>query len=183
MISTFFIDHIFLDSIIQGNSHSVQFQLNDHTCNLPYWLADGIYPNWPVFAKTIPDPQGAASKMYILMQESFRKDVERAFVFFRADLQSFAIQVVNGQHKLSEIMNACIILHNMIVEDERDDRDLLNHVFENRSEARCRRIRTRRNAAPDHDIEILHTSAAEVPPASIVSVIGRTKEARNTDGF
>lgn len=56
------------------------------------------------------------------MQESVRKDVERAFGVLQA---RFAI--VQGparlwsQSNLHSIMKACIILHNMIVEDERDE--------------------------------------------------------------
>ena len=55
------------------------------------------------------------------MQEACRKDVERAF----GVLQSwFAIvsRPARGwkHHNLKNIMKACIILHNMIVEDEQD---------------------------------------------------------------
>jgi hypothetical protein len=53
------------------------------------------------------------------MQESLRKDVERAFGVLQA---CFAIvcQTARGWSKLTlhKIMKACIILHNMIVEDE-----------------------------------------------------------------
>jgi len=56
-----------------------------------------------------------------MKQEACRKDVERAF----GVLQSrFAI--IKGparfwnKHVLHDIMSACIIMHNMIIEDERD---------------------------------------------------------------
>lgn len=58
------------------------------------------------------------------MQESARKDVERAFGVLQA---RFAI--IKGparfwqQEDLYFIMMACIILHNMIIEDERDLRN------------------------------------------------------------
>ncbi|KAL5857857.1 hypothetical protein ACOSQ3_005315 [Xanthoceras sorbifolium] len=63
-----------------------------------------------------------------MKQEACRKDVERAF----GVLQSrFAI--VKGparfwnKHVLHDIMSSCIIMHNMIVEDERDvDADIDN---------------------------------------------------------
>ena len=59
--------------------------------------------------------------MFSKYQESQRKDVERAF----GVLQSrFAIvrgpARFWGKEDLGRIMRACIILHNMIVEDERD---------------------------------------------------------------
>ncbi|KAL5794735.1 hypothetical protein ACOSP7_003329 [Xanthoceras sorbifolium] len=72
--------------------------------------ADGIYPKWSTLVQTIHDPRGPQ-----------KKDVERAF----GVLQSrFAI--VKGparfwnKHVLHDIMSSCIIMHNMIVEDERD---------------------------------------------------------------
>ncbi|TVU31832.1 hypothetical protein EJB05_23533, partial [Eragrostis curvula] len=83
-----------------------------------YYLADGIYPAWSTFVKTISKPQGA------------RKDVERAF----GVLQSrFAI--VRGparfwdQNTLWQIITACVIMHNMIIEDERGQD--VEYVYEN----------------------------------------------------
>jgi Plant transposon protein len=70
----------------------------------------------------ISAPQGQAKAHFTKMQEAVRKDVERAFGVLQA---RFAI--VRGparfwnQKDLHCIMSACIILHNMIVEDERDE--------------------------------------------------------------
>ncbi|XP_020249142.1 uncharacterized protein LOC109826522 [Asparagus officinalis] len=90
-----------------------------------YYLADGIYPSWATFVKTISLPQGNKRKHFATLHESARKDVERAF----GVLQSrFAI--VRGPARswdekiLKNIMQACIIMHNMIVEDERNDREI-----------------------------------------------------------
>ncbi|KAK2457232.1 hypothetical protein QL285_004528 [Trifolium repens] len=65
-------------------------------------------------------PQGEKRKLFAQSQESARKDVERAF----GVLQSrFAI--IRGPARawhmetLKHTIYACIILHNMIVEDER----------------------------------------------------------------
>jgi len=66
-------------------------------------------------------PQGSKRKKFAAAQELARKDVERAFGVFQAQ---FAI--VRGPARLyqsellKDILMACIILHNMIVEDERD---------------------------------------------------------------
>jgi Plant transposon protein len=61
------------------------------------------------------------------MQESARKDVERCFGVLQA---RFAI--VKGASRfwsdddMATIMRTCVILHNMIIEDERDDTGLDN---------------------------------------------------------
>ncbi|KAK4710210.1 hypothetical protein R3W88_004723 [Solanum pinnatisectum] len=86
-----------------------------------YYLADGIYPKWSTIVQTIRDPHSQQKKYFAMKQESCRKDVERAF----GVLQSrFAI--IAGPSRfwrkevLHDIMTTCIILHNMIIEDERD---------------------------------------------------------------
>ncbi|XP_017250657.1 uncharacterized protein LOC108221279 [Daucus carota subsp. sativus] len=109
------------DEVLEGRAPEINYTLNGNNYNLGYYLADGIYPEWATFVKTIPRPQGEKRKLFSKYQESQRKDVERAF----GVLQSrFAI--VRGPARfwdkgdLARIMRACIILHNMIVEDERD---------------------------------------------------------------
>ncbi|XP_057760075.1 uncharacterized protein LOC130980406 [Arachis stenosperma] len=68
-----------------------------------------------------PKPQGEKLKLFAQYQEGQRKDVERAFGVLQA-----RFTIIRGparfwkKKKLANIMRACIILHNMIVEDERD---------------------------------------------------------------
>ena len=84
--------------------------------------ATGIYPKWATFVKTILAPQTQKHKLFAVAQEACRKDVECAFGVLQA---RFAI--VHGLARffhletLQKIMKACIILHNMIVKDERED--------------------------------------------------------------
>ncbi|XP_074342791.1 uncharacterized protein LOC141680469 [Apium graveolens] len=63
--------HLFED-LAEGRGPEVRYTINGHEYNMGYYLADGIYPSWPTFVKTISKPL------------------------------------------------ACIILHNMIIEDERE---------------------------------------------------------------
>ncbi|XP_008680649.2 uncharacterized protein [Zea mays] len=105
--------------LAEGQAPQVYYNINGHDYTMGYYLADGIYPSWATFVKTIPEPQGNKRKYFAKAQEVVRKDVKRAF----GVLQSrFAI--VRGparfwdQETLGDIMKACVIMHNMIVEDE-----------------------------------------------------------------
>ncbi|XP_062170570.1 uncharacterized protein LOC133876310 [Alnus glutinosa] len=108
-------------NLAEGRAPPVNYSINGHDYTMGYYLADGIYPSWATFVKTIHAPQGNKRKNFAAAQESARKDVERAFGVLQA---RFAI--VRGPARLyqpellKDIMMACIILHNMIVEDERD---------------------------------------------------------------
>ncbi|KAL3622527.1 hypothetical protein CASFOL_033938 [Castilleja foliolosa] len=104
------------------------YSINVHDYTIGYYLADGIYPTWSIFVKTIPSPQGNKRKNFSAAQESARKDVERAFGVLKT---RFAI--VKGPARfwdietLTNIMKACIIMHNMIIENEGD---VLNPDFD-----------------------------------------------------
>ncbi|XP_042059390.1 uncharacterized protein LOC121803875 [Salvia splendens] len=87
-----------------------------------YYLADDIYPTWPVFVKTISCPTEEKRSYFAQRQEAARKDVEWAF----GVLQSrFAL--VKGRARfyypgdITDIIHAAIVMHNMIVESEGED--------------------------------------------------------------
>ncbi|XP_058818910.1 uncharacterized protein LOC131693340 [Topomyia yanbarensis] len=105
-----------------GKTPSVKYEVNGHTYNTGYYLADGIYPPLATLVQTIASPVGQKRKYFAERQESTRKDVERAFGVLMA---RFAI-IKNparlwNKEDLKSIMRTCIILHNMIIEDERED--------------------------------------------------------------
>uniref|UniRef100_A0A0D3BKW9 Zinc finger GRF-type domain-containing protein n=1 Tax=Brassica oleracea var. oleracea TaxID=109376 RepID=A0A0D3BKW9_BRAOL len=101
----------------------VNFYVNGHPYYLAYYLTDGIYPDWATFIQSIHLPQSEKHSLFSKTQEAVRKDVERAFGVLQA-----RFPVVRNpsnlwdKHKIGNIMRACIILHNMIVEDERAER-------------------------------------------------------------
>ncbi|XP_058783699.1 uncharacterized protein LOC131658422 [Vicia villosa] len=108
------------NDILEGHAPNVQYTVNGAPYNMGYYLEDGIYPEWPTFVKTISMPRGEKKKLFAQHQESAIKDVERAF----GVLQSrFAIlrgpARVWHMDTLKHTIYTCIILHNMIVEDER----------------------------------------------------------------
>lgn len=108
---------------------SFTYTVNGHARTLPYYLADGIYPNWAIFVKTIKDPTSPKQKAFSECQESVRKDVERAFGVLVARwhiLQRPARLWSRGDIKT--VMKACIILHNMMVERRRDSYTRNDHL-------------------------------------------------------
>ncbi|XP_021305553.1 uncharacterized protein LOC110431162 [Sorghum bicolor] len=107
------------DNLAEGKAPEVNFSVNGHNYVMGYYLADGIYPTWATLVKSITKPMGNKRQYFAKAQEAARKMVERAF----GVLQSrFAI--VRGAARfwdvetLTRIMRACVIMHNMIVEDE-----------------------------------------------------------------
>ncbi|KAF8398509.1 hypothetical protein HHK36_017438 [Tetracentron sinense] len=85
---------VFTD-LADGRAAPVNYSINGHDYTMGYYLADGTYPKWSTFVKTIPSPQGNKQKYFAAAQELARKDVERAFGVLQA---RFAIDErdVNG---------------------------------------------------------------------------------------
>ncbi|XP_021755446.1 uncharacterized protein LOC110720703 [Chenopodium quinoa] len=108
------------DEVLHGRAPPVNFTVNGHEYNMAYYLADDIYPKWATFVQGITSPQLQKDKMFADHQAAARKDVERAFGVLQA---RFAIirklSLAYDEDILRDIMKACIIMHNMIVEDER----------------------------------------------------------------
>ncbi|CAL8161813.1 unnamed protein product [Prunus armeniaca] len=79
------------------------------------------YPRWTTFVKTIPNPQFEKERSFASFQEGYRKDVERCFGILQARwaIIKGAARMLD-EEVLRSIMMTCIILHNMIVEDEYD---------------------------------------------------------------
>ncbi|XP_019173883.1 PREDICTED: uncharacterized protein LOC109169455 [Ipomoea nil] len=109
-------------NLANGISAPCHYVIQGQQYHTGYYLADGIYLKWSTLVQTIHEPRGPKKKLFAMMQEACRKDVERAF----GVLQSrFAI--VKGPARfwdkcvLHDIMSSCIIMHNMIIEGERDE--------------------------------------------------------------
>jgi hypothetical protein len=107
---------------LRGEAPRVQYVVNGKQYNTGYYLADGIYPDWAAIMKSIPSPLNDKDKCFARCQESERKVVECSF----GVLQS-RFNIVHHPAKMWKrrdvvnIMQVCIILHNMIVEDEKQE--------------------------------------------------------------
>jgi hypothetical protein len=102
--------------------------VNGNRYTMGYYLVDGIYPSLAMFVKAFQCPQGNKKVHFTRAQEALRKDVERIFEV----LQSLFAMVRGparwwSKEDLWFIMQACVILHNMIIEDERDEEDDFNY--------------------------------------------------------
>ncbi|XP_075478959.1 protein ANTAGONIST OF LIKE HETEROCHROMATIN PROTEIN 1-like [Primulina tabacum] len=112
--------HAFFGVAGSRNAPEINFTVNGTHYTKGNYLTDGIYPEWATFVKAFPCPEDPKRRLLNERQESSaRKYVERAF----GVLQS-RWAIVRGparywyRKKLKYIMLTCIILHNMIVEDE-----------------------------------------------------------------
>ncbi|XP_057446187.1 uncharacterized protein LOC130738259, partial [Lotus japonicus] len=108
------------DDVEQGKALNVNLFVNQRPYNMAYYL-DGIYPSYPTFVKSIRLPQSEPDKLFAKYQEGCRKDIERAFGVLQARFKIIReLARLWDIADLGIIMRSCIILHNMIVEDERD---------------------------------------------------------------
>jgi hypothetical protein len=105
----------------QGIAPEVHFTVNGNEYDMGYYLADGIYPEWVAFVKSYKLPQDEKHKLLTQHQESRRKDIECAFGVLQSRFAILRTPACMWQPRiLGKITHACIIMHNMIVEDERE---------------------------------------------------------------
>ncbi|XP_021825146.1 uncharacterized protein LOC110766175 [Prunus avium] len=72
------------NDVLRGHSPQITYQINNTVYSGAYYLADGIYPRWTTFVKTIPNPQSQKEKSFVAFQEGYRKDMERCFGILQA---------------------------------------------------------------------------------------------------
>jgi hypothetical protein len=94
--------------------------INGRRYNKGYYLADGIYPKWEIFVKTISSPILPKEMEFVMAQEGCQKDVERVFGVLQQRFTVVQFPAMSwSKDQIWEVMNCCVCLHNLIVEDER----------------------------------------------------------------
>ncbi|XP_058820595.1 uncharacterized protein LOC131682840 [Topomyia yanbarensis] len=115
-----------LCTAINGSILNGTYELRGKRRTKRYLLADGIYPDWPIFVKTISNPSTAKEKLFAKMQQSVRKDVERAFGVLQQCWHIIKTPCrIWDEDTIASIMRTCIILHNMRIEH----RDIDEHCI------------------------------------------------------
>lgn len=98
--------HVFRE-LVAGHAPLANYSINGHDYTMRYYLAENI------------SPRGNKQQNFAKDQASTRKDIERAF----GALQT-RFTIVHGTSRfwdtttLTSPMNACVVLHSMIVEDQ-----------------------------------------------------------------
>ncbi|XP_062180633.1 uncharacterized protein LOC133885025 [Phragmites australis] len=127
----------FAGMLATGEAPLVNFEVNGHQYIMGYYLTNGIYLAGTL---SISYPQGNKRIYFAKTQEVVRKDFERAFGMLQSH---FAIILGPGrlwdQKMLWQIMTTCVIMHNMIIENERGQEE--DFEYENVGTA----VKTERN--------------------------------------
>ena len=108
-----------LRSFLDGSFETVDFEfsVSDTVFKQLYFLVDGIYPELSIFVKTVSVPLNNLQQRYSKWQEGARKSVERAFGILQRKFQILQRPVeMFYQDDIKNMVEACIILHNMMVE-------------------------------------------------------------------
>ncbi|GJR32291.1 RNA-directed DNA polymerase, eukaryota [Tanacetum coccineum] len=73
------------DDVLSDTAPEAPFVVNGRTYKKGYYFADGIYPTWSSFVKTFSIARDEKTSRFKRVQESARKDIERAFGVLQAD--------------------------------------------------------------------------------------------------
>ncbi|XP_076916287.1 uncharacterized protein LOC143575941 [Bidens hawaiensis] len=164
-------------AMLTGRAPNVSYVLNGRDYNMAYYLTDGIYPSWAAFVKSKTCPQFRKHKLFAKHQEAARKDVERAFGVLQAGFAFLRHPCkLWDKDTMGKVMIACIIMHNMIVEDERDT--YLNYYYP--SEFLNDRPTNRQRRSSSEDDEPLFQYSAE-RIASLSSYMTNRAQLRNRE--
>tara|TARA_R110002050_G_scaffold76581_1_gene163667 strand:+ start:292 stop:1143 length:852 start_codon:yes stop_codon:yes gene_type:complete len=105
--------------VAEGSFPSVAYQMVQGTESQLYFAADNIYPQFPIFMQSCGDSSNPVIHFFSKRLEAVRKDVERAFGILQARFAFLKKPVLLWSlERMETTVLCCIILHNMIIEEE-----------------------------------------------------------------
>ncbi|XP_074301389.1 uncharacterized protein LOC141632775 [Silene latifolia] len=110
-------------SVMEGNRLSTkeQVEFRQKRMAADFKIEELRIQGWATFVKSINAPQIQKHRLFAARQESCRKDVERAFGVLQARFAFIKHPCLLWDPvMMGKVLLACIIMHNMIVEDERE---------------------------------------------------------------
>jgi hypothetical protein len=124
--------------MINGEHDTIdhEFCLNGVMFNKLFYLVDGIYPSLSRFLGQEIDPATKLDGAFKMVQESSRKDVERGYGVLKIKFLALTHPIrLHHRDDIYYVVLACILLHNMMVEervkeDEMEDSSFYNRVFD-----------------------------------------------------
>ncbi|XP_071699964.1 uncharacterized protein [Rutidosis leptorrhynchoides] len=106
------------DALKTGTAPSAPFEVNGNQYTKGYYLTDGIYPDWATFIKGMSCLRDEPRIKFTRFQASARKDIERAFGFLQGRFHILSLPARTMKvNKMRRVTECCLILHNMILED------------------------------------------------------------------
>ncbi|GJX92033.1 putative reverse transcriptase domain-containing protein [Tanacetum coccineum] len=124
---------LLFDDVLVDRAPEASFVVNGKTYNKGYYLADGIYPTWATLVKTYSISRDEKTMKFKKVQESARKDIERAFGVLQVDFSN-AFNLVDRSallHEQGDLLGPllfALVLH-LLVHKIRDNCKLLLHAW------------------------------------------------------
>ena len=114
-----------ITDILENRFKCEPYSINGETFDEYYLLTDGIYPRWSNFVRSFKQPDTLRKKHFAKAQEAKRKEVERVFGMLEGRFNILSIPGRSWKTStMKAIVKACVILHNMIIDDQRDETSL-----------------------------------------------------------
>lgn len=157
-----------ISQLISSNFPLIEYEIEGRKRSQGYFLTDGIYPRWSVFVQTITEPHGEKKAYFSRKQEAARKDVERAFGVLQSRFHILAQPSrLWSSKKMENVVSASVIIHNMIVEERRNESTVLNRT-------------SRFNTTIEEEYEtsrndFIYSHTESVVPGSLADILRRTR--------
>jgi hypothetical protein len=118
-------------------------------------LADGIYPRCATFVKTITGVvPGDKKSWFVKCREACKKDVERVFSVLQDRFAVVRFPALTwSKTQMWKIMNACIIMHKMIIKSDREH-PMYDPVISHKYRGSCVAFSISKSVEPNEELKV-----------------------------